>query len=273
MQNLLTLFNKSYGVFTKRGNQSIKLSLQLFKDKKKAVFIQDQGGWLTYPQFIKKYKFEEIKIPTNYGIIEKKHLEEIKKKHKNILSNSIFLINSMPGYVTYQNMQIISKFCKENDIILINDTAGSISNKNSTYGDIIIGSFGKAKPISLEQHGGYILSNNHNYINQINNKLKENNEKYTYNLTEALKELPQKLTYWAQIAQKVTNDLSNFKIIHNQNPTINIIVKYDTEEEKNKITNYTEKNNLEFTECPRYIRIMEKAISIEIKRLIQKQNK
>ena len=37
--------------------------------------------------------------------------------------------------------------------------------------------------------------------------------------------------------------------------------------EKEAITMYCESNGYEFTECPRYIRIIEPAISIEVKRL------
>ena len=36
---------------------------------------------------------------------------------------------------------------------------------------------------------------------------------------------------------------------------------------KQRIIDYCNENNLEFTECPRYIRINEPAISIEVKRL------
>jgi dTDP-4-amino-4,6-dideoxygalactose transaminase len=272
MKQLLNLLNKKYGIFTKRGNHSIKLSLELFKNKKTTVFTQDQGGWLTYPQFIKKNKFEEIQVKTNYGIIEKEHLEEIEKKYKEILSNSIFLINSMPGYVTYQNMEIISNFCEKHNIILINDTAGSIGNINATKGDIIIGSFGKSKPMSLDEHGGYIASNNQEYITQIKEKLQNNSEKYDFNLEKNITNLPKKLKYWQDIVNKTIKDLSNLEIIHKDKTKINVIIKYKTEEEKNQITNYVDKNNLEYTQCPRYIRIMNKAISIEIKRKILNKN-
>ena len=46
-----------------------------------------------------------------------------------------------------------------------------------------------------------------------------------------------------------------------------VVIKFTTEEEKEKIINYCGNHNLEWTECPRYIRLNKPAISIEIKRL------
>ena len=49
-------------------------------------------------------------------------------------------------------------------------------------------------------------------------------------------------------------------------PGHNVIVKFNTDEEKEKIINYCDKNELEYTLCPRYIRVEENAVSIEVKR-------
>jgi hypothetical protein len=51
---LKNLVDKENIFFTDRGNSSILLALKLLKKLgKKKVFIQDQGGWITYEQFIK----------------------------------------------------------------------------------------------------------------------------------------------------------------------------------------------------------------------------
>jgi len=48
---------------------------------------------------------------------------------------------------------------------------------------------------------------------------------------------------------------------------INVIIKFDDEEVKQRIIEYCKENNLEYTVCPRYIRVNENAVSIELKRL------
>ena len=67
--------------------------------------------------------------------------------------------------------------------------------------------------------------------------------------------------------KKILEDLQSFEIIHKKNQGINVIIKFDDDEVKQRIIDYCKENNLEFTECPRYIRIKEPAISIEVKRL------
>ena len=86
-------------------------------------------------------------------------------------------------------------------------------------------------------------------------------------LEKKLKELKKRLNLLYGKAEKVKSDLKDFNIIHRDKKGINVIVKFDSDKEKEKIINYCKNNNLEYTLCPRYIRVMDKAISIEIKRL------
>ena len=43
--------------------------------------------------------------------------------------------------------------------------------------------------------------------------------------------------------------------------------QHNNDEEKDKIIKYCKENNYEYTLCPRYIRVNENAVSIEVKRL------
>jgi len=61
-------------------------------------------------------------------------------------------------------------------------------------------------------------------------------------------------------------DLDHFKIINEKEEGLVILVSFTTDNEKEKIIDFCQKNKLEWTECPRYIRLNEKAISIEVKR-------
>ena len=67
--------------------------------------------------------------------------------------------------------------------------------------------------------------------------------------------------------KKIVNDLKDFTIIHKNDLGFVVVVKFATDEEKEKIINYCNKESLPWTECPRYIRLNKKAISIEVKRL------
>jgi len=259
---LSNLTGKNNIFLTRRGNISIKESLKYVKSRNfKDIFIQDQGGWITYPQFIKKLKLNIVYIKTDYGLIT--------NKTDIVLNDCILLFNTMPGYSFIQNTNIIeSKIKNKKNCLIINDVAGSIGHKQAKWGDIIIGSFGKDKPINLEK-GGFIATN----IKDLNIEEEIFSKEELTLLLSKLKELPKRIEFFNNIHNKIKEELININmnvnIIHKNIEGINVIIKFNEEDEKIKkeIIDYCQKNNYEYTQCPRYIRIQENGISIEVKRL------
>jgi len=79
--------------------------------------------------------------------------------------------------------------------------------------------------------------------------------------------LGNKILYFDSVRKKVINDLKDFKIIHKEKKGINVVVKYHNEREKERVIDYCKSKNLEYVLCPNYIKVNERAVSIEIKRL------
>ncbi len=259
---LKSLTSKSNIFFTDRGNTSILLALKLAKHiGKKKLFIQDQGGWLTYEQFAKKLKFEYHFLDTDYGIVQIKNL----KQH--IDKDSVLLINSLPGYFCVQeNMKEIYELCKEKNCFLINDISGSIGKDVAKYGDLVIGSFGRWKPINIE-YGGFIAFDNKEYNDFLKKNFSKELKDFYKELNDKLSNLSKRLKQFDKITTKIKKQLHEFEIIHKESKGINVIVKFSSLEQKMKIIDYCKLYNFEYTECPRYIRVMDNAISIEVKRL------
>ena len=277
---LRDLSSKKNALITKRGNQSIKEVIRLAKSiGREKVLIQDQGGWITYKQFANKEGLMCIEIKTDYGLTD---LEDLEKKAD---GKSIFIINSLTGYFAEENMNKIAKICKKKHCLLINDVSGSIGLKIAKYGDIVLGSFNRWKPINLFK-GGFLSFDEtipskyeldsvkkkivqkffdiKEYFSEFEEfKLKDNELK---NLYDKLKNVHDRQKTFHKLHWKIKKDLKVFDIIHKKKEGINVIVKYSNEEEKNQIIKYCEDNKLEYTECPRYIRVNEQAISIEVKR-------
>ncbi|MBT3463853.1 hypothetical protein HN789_02330 [archaeon] len=248
--------------FTNRGNASIRLALQLaqYLGKTKA-FIQDQGGWITYEQYLQKLKYEYYLLDTNYGLLDIKYLE------KKIDSNSVLLFNSMPGYFcTQENMKEIYALCKKKNCLLINDVSGSIGNNAAKYGDIIIGSFGRWKPINNE-YGGFIGIDDNMYLKYLEENFDKELEDFFLDLYKKLSNLDNRLSELKKITVKVKKQLREYDILHKDQEGINVVIKFDSPEKKLDLENYCKAYNYEFTICPRYIRVMIPAISIEIKRM------
>jgi len=251
---LQNLVNKQFIVLTESGDHAINSVLKSLKNKINTVFIQDQGGWLTYKDYAKKEGFNIVELKTDYGII---NLTDLKEKSGD---KTALLINSLTGYCAEQPMKEIHEICKKKNCLLINDASGSIGTENAKIGDTIIGSFGKDKPINLF-YGGFIAIDEETSF-----EAKFDEKKIEY-LQKELEKLPQRLKMFEEINKKIKKHLSTHEIIHKDKNGINVIVKFNNEKEKQEIINYCKNNNYEYTICPRKIRVNENAISIEVKRL------
>lgn len=255
---LKELSGKQFIRLTERGNQAIDKVLELVsKLGMKKVLIADQGGWIHYRKAPCKFNLEIVEVKTDRGLID---VEDLMHKAE---PESVFLCNSMPGYSALEDIETIYGVCHEKDCILINDVAGSIGTDVAKIGDIIIGSFGRWKPVNLE-YGGFIASDEHEFVKNIGKDEFDVNRKKE--LLEKLEDLPNRLNKFKETRSKIIKDLKNFEIVHPDREGINVIVAFKSEEEKNKLIEYCTINNYEYTECPRYIRVEEPAISIEIKR-------
>jgi len=263
---LKELTGKKHVLFVQRGNVAIRLVLKLAKSLGyRIILLQDQGGWITYRQFCKKEKLESSEIKTDYGLIELKAIKDY--------SGCILLINSMPGYAALQRMREVARICMKQKIFIINDASGSIGTEETKFGDIILGSFAIDKPVNIAGHGGFIATDSLDHYDF----LKKNNLPYEIDfigLLGRLQNLNKRLSDLGGIKNKLIKELeaTEFanKIIHsdkeNYGNGINLIVKYDSEKQKEKLIKLAEKESLEFTLCPRDIRVNEKAVSFEIKR-------
>ncbi|MBW2974839.1 DegT/DnrJ/EryC1/StrS family aminotransferase [Candidatus Woesearchaeota archaeon] len=253
---LKNLTDKEHIKIVPRGNKAILYALRIGKKLGKTkVFIQDQGGWITYKQFPKKLKLKLIELKTDYGILNIKELKDIGK-------DSVLLINSMPGYAAEQDMVPVYRICKNKNCLLINDISGSIGTRQAKYGDISVCSFGNDKPLNYGC-GGLLAVRDKGWLDLT--EIKE--EKLGDDFYEKLLSLEKRLASLKNINTKIKDELKRFEIIHRNRKGINVIVKFNNEMEKEQIEGYCKKNKYEYTLCPRYIRVNCDAVSIEVKRL------
>lgn len=257
---LKVLTDCPYILFTSRCNESIKIAMHIVADLgRHIVLYQEEGGWLTYEKYIKQAGLEPIKMITDNGLIYEQELNQYDY-------DIALLLNSMPGYSVTHDMASIASYCIKNDIFLVNDVSGTIGSNQAKFGDIIVGSFGKAKPLDLGR-GGFIATKDKALFSQITTLLETEPEMDYEALRQKLKRLEQRRLFLLEQARKIKQELISFKVVHPKKEGFNVIVRYDTEKEKEALIAYCNKNNFEYTECPREIRILDNAISIEVKRL------
>ncbi|RLE38124.1 hypothetical protein DRJ17_04955 [Candidatus Woesearchaeota archaeon] len=260
---LKRLTDKNNIILLDRGNTAIKLALEIARlAGKKNVLLQDQGGWLTYKQFSKKLKMKIVYLKTDYGLVLK---DDLMKKSS---SDAVLLVNYLAGYHAEQNIGMIQNACSANECMLINDVTG-MPVKDASVGDIIIASFGKAKPINLG-YGG-MLAANFEIDDDLTKKYeaKRFNDAWLEELSVKLKGLNRRLKFLLSINKKIKKELVElgFEVLHPNHRGLNVIALFKNAVEREKLIKYCEMNNYEFVECPKQIKVLANAISIEVKRL------
>ncbi len=211
------------------------------------LLIPDQGGRGIF--LAQKDNFNVVKVKTHLGALLLTHLRAIANE------KSILLLSSLGGFFVKQPLREIDEICKIKNTLLINDVSGSIFSYDAGYGDIVIGSF---KPLGFN-YGGFIACDEKLNINENFDMTK------IPDLIDWIEDLNARLVKVRDKCKKVKEDLKDFEIVHKESESLVVVVRYRNDEDKSKILKYCEDNKLEHLECPRYNRVKEKAISIEVK--------
>lgn len=279
LEQLKVLTNHGHIALTNCGNSAIFLALSIVKkvNPKPYLLIPDQGGWLSYETYPLLLGFQIKKVKTNRGLID---LEDLQK---NLSGAAALLVASNAGYCALQDMHAIAKMCKANNCLFIDDASGSLGMRlilsdNDTNGvcdgnlaDIIVGSFGRWKILNVS-HGGFI-SCKEDWLKEDNAPFSLTKHKIDLNiLHQKLENIKKRLQFLMTSADRVKSELQQlgFQVVHPNKKGLNVIATFKDEQEKNKILDWCRHQSpqsFETTLCPRYIRVIEPAVSIELKRL------
>ncbi|MFO7711258.1 MAG: hypothetical protein R6V53_05830 [Candidatus Woesearchaeota archaeon] len=253
MKALRRLVNKPV-VLTSRGNVAIKEALKHVRSQGgERILIPDQGGWLTYQQFPPKLGLSCVEVKTDDAVFD---LDDLARKAKDA---SALLYEQPAGYFAHQDMKRIYDICKKEDCLVIADVSGCIGDEeifDPDAADIIVCSFGEGKAIDVG-YGGLIAGDisvaesfDHSHMRALEGKLHE---------------LPRRLRALYAVCDDIKQD---FLSLHHDRKGIVVVVPFEDEKTKEEIISYCGSEGFEYTECPRYIRVLRKAISIEVKRKI-----
>jgi len=244
-------------IIASRGNEAIKFALENIKIilgkgsiEKKIILIPDQGGWLSYKKIPIELGFEIRELKTDKGVII---LDELEKSLDNVAA---FLFTSFAGYYAEQPLEEISKICRGKNVFVIEDASGSFGDKklcNGKLSDFIVSSFGEGKVVNYGKYG-FVSTN----LTLQCDELKEVED----GLKEKVLMAPQRLKKLLRLSKKVKEELKDFNIFHREKKGVNVITEFDE-----RIIDYCKRKNYESVICPKYYKVNEKAISIELKRL------
>lgn len=243
------------------------------------ILIPDQGAWNGFKQIAKFLNKELITIKTDEGLINNTYLENVLDENKDKLAiyndekRPALFLTSFAAYTAEQNIKSIANFCHDNNIILVEDASGAITDSkkrlaNGNYSDILIGSTGSPKIINV-QDGGFITTNLSSVFEKSRLILK------TCKTSEITASgIATELDFGSKNLDKTINAVNYLKkslndVIHKNKRGINVIVTSD--DPKHMSYNLRQEFDLNgqgmVTKCPNYNRLKEKAVAIEIKNL------
>jgi hypothetical protein len=260
INKLKELTKHNYIEIVLKGDKAIWSALHLVKKK---LLIPEEGGWMSYEKYPKKLNLDVEKVNCIDAVID---LDDLKQKVKDA---DVFLYQNPGGYHAEQDIKQIYRICQEHDCLVVLDVSGAIGTElcDGDYADVTLGSFGRWKLIDAKV-GGFISCKEESVFNKIKDTFELlNDEEKLKNINKQIDDLPNRIKFLTDRRNKVIEDFKEFKVINKTHLGFVVIVEFTTNMERESIINYCNTNNLEFTECPRYIRINKKAISIEIKRL------
>lgn len=262
------LAHSKHLVFTSRGNTAIDLAMNTAKSLGfTKLLIPRDGSWLHYPIVGKKKGFEINYINTIDGTIDP---EEISSKADD---KTVILFHSHAGYFQKIDVKRIYEISRDKNAFVIIDCSGALglgyldeeyfALHSVDYCDILVSSMRKNKPV--EADGGFVATNSERIWGMIDTA--DCSLDYGF-ILERLNHLEDRMRFLTGLTKRHSLELreKGFKVLNDYFSLV-IITAFDDLKTKENIINYCEMNNLEYEICPREIRVLRDAISIEIKRL------
>lgn len=259
---LRMLTQHQYLELTTRGNAAITAALSIVPSGQK-ILIPAEGGWLHYRSAPKKKGIIAEEVVCDDARI---NLADLRKK-LSADPQAVFLYQNPGGYFAPQPMKEIYDLCHQHNCKVIMDVSGSIGTPlaDGRYADIIVCSFGQWKLV--EAHvGGFVSCRDKSVFEKLVIEKLHDESAYS-KIMEKIQGLSARIAFLEQKRKTVVRDLRDCDIIYPHDKGFVVVVKYTTVGEKEKIINYCTTHQLPWTECPRYIRVNNPAISIELKQV------
>ena len=263
IKKIRDLTTKDHVRMTSSANNSIFIALSSVTGD---VIIPDQGGWHGFKQIAKFLGKNLITVKTDDGLINTDYLDEL-----DVNDDSALIFTSFAGYTAEQDIKSITKYCKNNDILTIEDASAGIGDSEKRLGcdsDIILASTGSPKMINVGS-GGFIATDNEEIFRTttLPQKLSKTNEIICSGIDSEIDNVGKNLELSLNATEHVKKHIPN--TLHADKRGINVIIPHDNAKAicwELKKTLTTDKSGM-ITTCPNYNRIKQKAICLEIKNL------
>ncbi len=231
------------------------------------VMIPDQGGWKGFKSYPKLLGLEVCEVETNLGLIEPEVLGRAVEKHK----PKALLITSFAGYMAEQDVREISRVCKENEVLLIEDASGAIGDyklADGSYADVIVCSTGAPKILNVLT-GGFISTDNPEILGNAAEVIKacKASPITCAGIVEELKNARRIIQALTKAAALLNEELRGVIHKNKRGICVGIELGEDSRQFAKKAGLKTEFGAALLTSCPTYERFLKNGVAIELKKL------
>jgi len=262
-KDICNLTGHKYSKIMNSGNSAIFTVMNNFQEK---IMVPDQGGWSGFIKIAEFLGLELIYLPTDNGLIDPEQLIDILIKKK----PEAFFLTSFAGYTAEQPIKEIYEVCDEEGVVLVEDASGALGDEtgrlaNGKHSHIIVASTGSPKIVNVGNGG--LISSNQEKVLETSLKFLQADHVTCAGISQEIKHAPSTLSKTISSSSYLKDELEN--VFHKDKSGINVICKADNPNKLAKELRTVIKvhNGGMISKCPRYDRILENAVALEIKNL------
>ncbi len=248
------------------GNSAIMAAMNSIKGP---VLLPDQGGWTGFKRIAEFLGLEIEYIPTNQGLID---LEDLDTHIKLSNPQSLF-ITSFAGYMAEQAVKEIFELCDESGVILVEDASGAIGDPQKSlacgeHAHIIVASTGSPKIVNLG-NGGFISTNDPKILNKSSYLLKSLRASPVIcaGMVEALEKAPDDFSKTVHACNFLKKKIKTAMFRGYRGINITLPAENPKKMGVELKKRIAVKGGGIISTCPRYDRINQPAVCLEIKNL------
>jgi hypothetical protein len=233
------------------------------------VLIPDQGGWNGFRKIAEFFGLQVLYLPTLNGVVDLEILEEqLKLKPPKTL-----FITSFAGYMAEQPVKAIYEICNDHGVLLVEDASGSVGDPekrlaNGDHSNIMVVSTGSPKVVNVG-NGGFISTNDPQKFRDVNFILKtlQGSPVTCAGIAVEIKKAPLNLVKTIDACDFLKKRIKTS--LYHDKRGVNVTIPVDEPKKLGKVLRQTinVRGGGMITTCPRYDRINQPAICLEIKNL------
>lgn len=262
-EDICNLTHHKYSRIVNSGNSAIFAVMSNFQRK---IIVPDQGGWSGTVKIAEHLGLDITYLPTNRGLINPDLLKDVLEKEK---PEALFL-TSFAGYTAEQPLKEIYNVCDEEEVLLVEDASGALGDlegrlANGKHSHIIVASTGSPKIVNVGS-GGFI-STDQKEVLETPLKFLQANHITCAGISKELKHAPSVLSKTISACSYLKEGLED--VFHEDRRGINVIYRADNPNKFSRELRAAIKvhGGGMISKCPRYDRILEDAVALEIKNL------